>query len=54
MILLRVELPRQSLKQHQRNEQAGVSGITEETRARRKAAKRHADETLSKPRREPI
>lgn len=49
MLLPRVELPRQSLKQHQRKEQAGISGIIEKTRARRKAAKRWAGRTLSRP-----
>lgn len=53
MLLTRVELPRQSLKQHQRNEQAGVSGIIEKPRARRKAAKRRAGRTQSRLRREP-
>lgn len=48
MLLPRVELPRQSLKEHQRNEQAGVSGIIEKTRARRKAAQRCAGRTLSR------
>lgn len=49
MLLPRVELPRQSLKQHQRKEQAGISGIIEKTRARRKAAQRWAGRTLSRP-----
>lgn len=53
MMLFRVELLRQKLKLNQRIEQADVSQITEETKARRKAAKRHADKILREPWREP-